>query len=104
MSQLKFLSIRELQQQGSSIKEILDDDGRIVITSNGKPIGLAVGVNESTFEDVLEDWKWAKLNRHLRFIDRKLDESAKLSADPNAHWIDEDDFWEETKVSLTNEV
>ena len=95
MSQTRFLSIRELQKQGSSIKEFLDDDDKIIITSNGKPIGITVGINESSFEEVLEDWKNAKEYRHLRFIDKKLDESEALAAMPDVEWINEEDFWGE---------
>ena len=95
MSQTRFLSIRELQKQGSSIKEFLDDDDKIIITSNGKPIGFTVGINESSFEEVLEDWKKVKEYRHLRFIDKQLDESETLAAMPDVEWIDEDDFWDE---------
>ena len=95
MSKISFLSIRELQQQGSGIKDILDDDGKIVITSNGKPIGFTVGVDESTFEEVLEDWNRIRQLRHLRYIDRKLDESEKIAAGENAIWVDEEDFWSE---------
>lgn len=101
MPQMKFLSIRELQQQGSGIKDILDDDGKIIITSNGKPIGFTVGVDESSFDEVLEDWKRVKQLRYLRFIDRKLDESERLSTNPNTEWIGEDAFWAETEESLS---
>ena len=97
---MRFLSIRELQQQGSGIKDILCNDGRIVITSNGKPIGFTVGVDEETFEEILEDWKKVRQLRYLRVIDKRLDESENLAADPNAVWIDEDDFWDETETSL----
>jgi len=89
---MKFLSIRELQQQGSAIKDILDDDGKIIITNNGKPIGFTVGVNESSLEDVLEDWKRVRQLRHMRDIDRKLDESETMALDADAEWIDEEDF------------
>ena len=99
MSKLKFLSIRELQQQGSGIKDMLADDGKIIITSNGKPIGFTVGVDESSFEEILSDWNRIQQQRHLRYIDKELDESERIAADPNAVWIDEDDFWEETEVS-----
>ena len=97
MSQMKFLSIRDLQQQGSGIKDILSNDGRIVITSNGKPIGLAVGIDEDSFEEILSDWKKVRQLRHLRFIDKRLDESERLAADLSAEWIDEEDFWAETE-------
>jgi hypothetical protein len=101
---MKFLSIRELQQQGSGIKDILEDDGKIVITSNGKPIGFTVGIDETSFEEIIEDWKTVRQLRHLRYIDRKLDESERIAADPDAEWIDEDDFWAETEALLTNEI
>ena len=100
MSQMRFLSIRELQQQGSGIKDILDDDGRIVITSNGKPIGFTVGVNEGSFEEILDDWKRVRQLRHFRFIDSKLDESERIAANTDAVWLDEDEFWEETERSI----
>ena len=100
MSHIRFLSIRELQQQGSGIKDILDDDGRIVITSNGKPIGFVVGVNENSFEEILEDWKRVRQLRHLRFIDRKLDESERVASSLDAEWIDEENFWAETGAML----
>ena len=100
MSKMRFLSIRELQQQGSGIKDILVSDGSIVITSNGKPIGLTVGVDEDTFEEILDDWKRIKHLKHLRFIDRKLDESERLATEESAEWISEDDFWAETEAFL----
>jgi len=93
MSQMRFLSIRELQQQGSGIKEILDNDGKIIITSNGKPVGFTVGVDENSLEEVLDDWKRVKQQRHMRYIDRKLDESERMAADANAEWIEEEEFW-----------
>lgn len=98
MSQMKFLSVRELQQQGSGIRGLLEDDGKIVITSNGKPIGFTVGVSEDSLEDILDDWKKVRQMRRLRQIDRKLDESMKLADSPNAEWIGEDEFWAEAGI------
>ena len=93
MAQTKFFSIRELQQHGSSIKNILYDDGKIIITNNGKPIGITVGVDESNFEDVLDDMKRLKQLRHLRFIDQKLDEAEKHAASPDAVRYSDEEFW-----------
>ena len=104
MSKMRFLSIRELQKHGSGIKSILEDDGNIVITSNGKPIGFAVGINENSFEEVINDWNRIRQQRHLRYIDRKLDESEQIAADPEAEWISEEEFWSETEASIANEV
>ncbi len=95
MAQTKFFSIRELQQQGSSIKNILKDDGKIIITNNGKPIGITIGINEESLEDTLDDMKRLKQLRFLRYIDQQLDESEKQANDPNTEWIDNDTFWAE---------
>jgi len=35
----------------------------------------------------------AKPQTHLRYIDRKLDESEKVAADENAEWIEEEEFY-----------
>ena len=100
MPQMKFLSIRELQQQGSGIKNMLIDDGKIIITSNGKPIGLTVGVDEASFEEILSDWNETRQQRHLRYIDKNLDESEIIAANKNTEWIDEDDFWNDSAAYL----
>jgi len=101
MSKMKFLSVRELQQQGSGIKDYLCNDGRIVITSNGKPIGFTIGVDEDSLEEILEDWKRVRQQRRLRYINAKLDESERLAGDTNAIWISDEEFWEETEASLS---
>jgi hypothetical protein len=54
-------------------------------------------------EDMLDDWKKVKQLRHLRFIDRKLDESERLAADPSAEWIDGEAFWSETSELQTEQ-
>jgi len=98
MAQMKFISIRELQQQGSGIKDILEDDGKIVITCNGKPIGFTVGVDENTFEEVLEDWKSVRRLRQLRSFDSKLDESEKCATPTGIGSGKEEDIWAETEA------
>ena len=100
MSQMKFLSIQELRQPGCGIQDILGKDGRIVITSNGKPIGFTVGVDEDSFEETLDDWKRVRRLKHLRFIDKRLDAAEKAAADVHAEWIEEEAFWAETEASL----
>ena len=81
------------------------DSGSILITGNVKhyptkpfimtPSDYLLRFSK-TSEEILGDSKKAKQLRHLRYIDSKLDESERLAADPNAEWIDEDDFWKET--------
>jgi hypothetical protein len=45
---------------------MLADDGRIVLTTNGKPAALMIEVNEDSFEDVLTDIRIAKSRRAIR--------------------------------------
>ena len=98
MSQMKFISIRELQQQGSGIKDILEDDGKIVITCNGKPIGFTVGVDENTFEEILEDWKSVRRLRQLRSYDSKFDEAEKMPVASGNGGIKDEEPWAETEA------
>jgi antitoxin (DNA-binding transcriptional repressor) of toxin-antitoxin stability system len=90
MPQMKFLSLSELQQQKSGIKDILDDDGKIIITGNGKPIGLMVGISEDSFEEVLEDWKKVRQLKRARTADRQPDETDMPAASSGDEGTDEE--------------
>lgn len=46
---MKFLSTRELRNRPGRIREILED-GDIVLTANGKPFAIVVGVEEGDLE------------------------------------------------------
>ena len=40
---MKFLSIREFRASTGQLKDMLSGDGKIVLTSNGKPAALMIG-------------------------------------------------------------
>ena len=40
------------------------------------------------------------LTNRKQIIDRILDESERLADDPDAEWINDEDFWTETEASL----
>jgi len=63
---MKFLSIRELRSSTAQLKEMLAGDGKIVLTTNGKPTALMIEVNENSFEDVLVDIRAAQARRAIR--------------------------------------
>jgi len=63
---MKFLSIRELRSSTGQLKELLSRDGKIVLTTNGKPAALMIEVTEESFEDVLTDIRAARVRRAIR--------------------------------------
>ena len=63
---MKFLSIRELRSSTSQLKDFLSNDGKIVLTTNGKPAALIIEVNEDTLEQTLLDIRIAQARRAIR--------------------------------------
>jgi PHD/YefM family antitoxin component YafN of YafNO toxin-antitoxin module len=66
MANTKFLSMRELRSSTSQIREMLGDDGKIVVTNNGKPAALMLGVSEITLEEMLADIRRVQAKRALK--------------------------------------
>lgn len=58
---MKFFSIREFRNDTKSAWAALDNDGRIVLTNNGKPKAIVLGVDDSCLEDMLLWLKRAEL-------------------------------------------
>lgn len=50
---MSFMSMRELRSSTSKLDEVIAKDGRAVITNNGKPAYIMIGVDEDTFESTL---------------------------------------------------
>ena len=51
---MKFISIRELRNSTNNLKKMLKKNGKLLLTSNGKPIALMTPVNEGNLEQNLE--------------------------------------------------
>jgi antitoxin (DNA-binding transcriptional repressor) of toxin-antitoxin stability system len=69
MSRMSFVSFRELRSSTSKINDMLMDNGKIVVTSNGKPKALMIQVGENDFEETLamvNQFKLAKAINNLR--------------------------------------
>jgi len=75
MGTMKFLSFRELRTDTSKIKEMLADDGKIVVTNNGKPTAFMIAVDESSFEDMLNDLRQVRGLRAMRELQRQAEEN-----------------------------
>jgi hypothetical protein len=58
---MEFFSIREFRNDTKDAWAALDRDGKIVITNNGKPKAIMLGVDNSSFEDTLFFLKRAEL-------------------------------------------
>ena len=63
---MKFISIRELRSSTGKLKEMLSNDEKIVLTTNGKPAALMIEVNEDSLEEILLDVRIARSRRAIR--------------------------------------
>ena len=68
MGNMNFVSMRELRNSTNRINEMLTDDGKIIITSKGKPKALMIQVNEADFEETLNDLRQVRGLRALRAL------------------------------------
>lgn len=75
MGSMNFLSLGELQTSVCNINEMLTDNGRIIVTNNGKPAAFMIAIDESSLEETLNDWHQIRGMRSLR----KLQEHAERS-------------------------
>ena len=65
MSGMSFVSFRELRTSTAKINDMLTDNGKIVVTSNGKPKAVMIQVNENDFEETLAVLNQIKLTKSI---------------------------------------
>jgi len=65
MSGMSFVSFRELRTTTAKINDMLTDNGKIVVTSNGKPKAVMIQVNENDFEETLAVLNQIKLTKSI---------------------------------------
>jgi PHD/YefM family antitoxin component YafN of YafNO toxin-antitoxin module len=68
MGNTSFVSFRELRASTAKIDDMLTDDGKIVVTSNGKPKAIMIHVGESDFEETLSIINQIKLAKAINNI------------------------------------
>jgi len=68
MGSMNFLSMRELRTSTAQINDMLIDDGKIVVTNNGKPRALMIQVSETDLEETLSLLNQVKLTRAINNI------------------------------------
>ncbi|MCL2627985.1 MAG: type II toxin-antitoxin system Phd/YefM family antitoxin [Oscillospiraceae bacterium] len=49
---MKFVSIRDFRNSSKEILERVNNNEKVVITNNGKPAAIMIGVKEDDFEEV----------------------------------------------------
>jgi prevent-host-death family protein len=75
VKKMKFFSIREFRNDTKNAWAALDQDGRIVITNNGKPKAIVLGVDDSNLEDMLLFLKRAELASVVAKMQRQSEEN-----------------------------
>ena len=75
MGSMNFLSLRELRTSTARINEMLTEDGKIVVTSNGKPRAIMIQVSEADFEETLKMINQIKLTRAINNIRKSAEQS-----------------------------
>ena len=65
MSGMSFVSFRELRTSTAKIKDMLADNGKIVVTGNGKPEAVMIQVNEKDFEETLAVLNQIRLTKSI---------------------------------------
>ena len=68
MNTTRFMSLRELRNETGKIKEILANNGKIIITNKGKPEALMLDVDEQNFEETLSLINQIRLSRAISNI------------------------------------
>lgn len=50
---MRFINVRELRSQSAGVWQKLDEEGELVLTSNGKPIAVISATSEDRLEESL---------------------------------------------------
>ena len=75
---MQFINVRELRMKSSAIWQQLDQDGYMVVTSNGKPVALLSSVEDQDLDEYIQAVKRA---RAILAINRMQEKSLKDGRD-----------------------
>lgn len=65
-----FVALRELRGSTAHIDQIIERDGSVIVTNNGKPAYLMLGINEANFEETIIDLRRIRANRAIARMQR----------------------------------
>ena len=75
MGNMNFLSFGELLTSTDTISDMLTDNGKIIVTNNGKPAAFMVAIDESSLEETLNDWQQIRTMRSLRRLQEHAEQN-----------------------------
>ncbi len=82
---MKFVPAEEMGLTPKKIWQTTDSDPEIVITTNGRPIAILTGVDETTFEQEIEAIRRARALRALDLIHKE-------SVEKGTHLLSEEEI------------
>lgn len=60
MTDMRFVTVRELRMRGGDLWRALREGEEAILTVNGKPVALLAGITEGKLEEVLRAFRQAK--------------------------------------------
>ncbi|MDR0446448.1 MAG: prevent-host-death protein [Oscillospiraceae bacterium] len=76
---MKFVTAGDLRASAQDIWGELDIEDEIIVTDNGKPTALVVGITENNFEETLRLIRQARLMREISTMREEASERGYLS-------------------------
>jgi antitoxin (DNA-binding transcriptional repressor) of toxin-antitoxin stability system len=67
---MKFVTVRDLRGRSAKVWKDLKTEKDLILTSNGKPMAILTGIDESTLEDRLAAIRRARLGEAIRELQR----------------------------------
>ena len=80
---MRFLTVRELRNRPGRVWGSLAVDD-IVVTNNGKPVGLLIGVDDTSLEATLETVRRARAQTAVARMRRSAQASGRATMTPRA--------------------
>ena len=78
---MKFLSTRDLRNQPGYVRDLAAQKDDVVLTANGKPVAILVGVDGDDFEETARAIRQAKAHRALSRMRRPVSFQHQRSID-----------------------
>jgi antitoxin (DNA-binding transcriptional repressor) of toxin-antitoxin stability system len=68
---MKFMSIREFRRSTAAVREKMEEDREIVLTSNGKPFALVTPIDPDRLDEELQAYRSARFQILLTLCQRR---------------------------------
>lgn len=78
---MNFYSVRDLRTDSKSMWSDLNSGDEVVLTNNGKPSALVIGISDGSFDEIVQAVRQAKAMMALNNMRRKATKAGYLSED-----------------------